>query len=172
MVLQGCTFNLWSAQKSFHESTSNRSLVKQLLPQTQFTKCSTVETKIKQNLINKWKMEVYSVKDTEHGISLSFFSQKFTVETAAVLKKHKESTEARDIFAWRHTLPESVERAAASVSALPGVVETGVQVRTASGGEDGGGGLLRLHKLNLHISKTEKNSLNPVSNNRSNSGVC
>lgn len=65
MVLQGCTFNLWSAQKSFHESTSNRSLVKQLLPQTQFTKCSTVETKIKQNLINKWKMEVYSVKDTE-----------------------------------------------------------------------------------------------------------
>lgn len=23
-------------------------------------------------------MEVYSVKDTEHGISLSFFSQKFT----------------------------------------------------------------------------------------------
>lgn len=93
--------------------------------------------------------------------------KKFTVETSAVLKKHKESTEARDIFACRHTLPESVERAAASVSALPGVVETGVQVRTASGGEDGGGGeLLRLHKLNLHISKTEKNSLNPVSNNR------
>lgn len=146
MVLQGCTFNLWSAQKSFHESTSNRSLVKQLLPQTQFTKCSTVETKIKQNLINKWKMEVYSVKDTEHGISLSFFPKslpkafkKFTVETSAVLKKHKESTEARDIFACRHTLPESVERAAASVSALPGVVETGVQVRTASGGEDGRG---------------------------------
>lgn len=125
-------------------------------------------------------MEVYSVKDTDHGISLSFFPKslpkafkKFTVETAAVLKKHKESTEARDIFACRHTLPESVERAAASVSALPGVVETGVQVRTASGGEDGRGGeLLRLHKLNLHISKTEKNSLNPVSNNRSNSGVC
>lgn len=91
-------------------------------------------------------MEVYSVKDTEHGISLSFFPKslpkafkKFTVETSAVLKKHKESTEARDIFACRHTLPESVERAAASVSALPGVVETGAQVRTASGGEDGGG---------------------------------
>lgn len=33
-------------------------------------------------------------------------------------------------------------------------------------GEGRGGGLLRLHKLNLHISKTEKNSLNPVSNNR------